>query len=249
MDTWLKCNKLSLNINKTKYIIFRSTKNPSDVSQIGVSINGQVIEKVDSTKFLGVEIDKHVNFKKHIDQLTNKLSKYVGLFYKLRHILPLSALLTLYRSLFEPHIFYCNTIWCNTYPTNLNKLKVLQNKIIRAISWLDYNAPTTPSYYSLGILKLPDIITYHNACTMYQVMNKINTRLCELVPVSLPQHTYNTRNKKHVTGKIRKLDCTSLSIVCSGPDIWNELEGFIKMSQSLLAFKKNVKKKLLLSYN
>ena len=134
VDTWLKCNKLSLNINKTKYIIFRSTKNPSDVSQIGVSINGQVIEKVDSTKFLGVEIDKHVNFKKHIDQLTNKLSKYVGLFYKLRHILPLSALLTLYRSLFEPHIFYCNTIWCNTYPTNLNKLKVLQNKINRVIS-------------------------------------------------------------------------------------------------------------------
>ena len=122
VDTWFKCNKLSLNINKANYIIFRSTKNTSKVENTCLSINGHVIERVKSTKFLGVELDEFINFKRHTHQLLNKLSKYVGLFYKIRHFLPLSTLLTLYKSLFEPHITYCNIIWCNTFPSHLLKL-------------------------------------------------------------------------------------------------------------------------------
>ena len=239
VDTWFKCNKLSLNINKTNYIIFRSTKNTSKVENTCLSINGHVIEKVKSTKFLGVELDEFINFKRHTHQLLNKLSKYVGLFYKIRHFLPLSTLLTLYKSLFEPHITYCNIIWCNTYPSHLLKLQSLQKKIIRAISWSKFNAPTASLFHSYGLLKLPEINTYHNAYTMYQVVNNMNTRLCELVPISRPLHTHYTRKKHLITGKVRKLKSTSLSIVSRGPQIWNKLEGFIKMSQSFLAFKKN----------
>ena len=95
---------------------------------------------------------------------------------------------------------------------------------------------------------LPEINTYHNACTMYQVVNNMNTRLCELVPISRPLHTHYTRKKHLITGKVRKLKSTSLSIVSRGPQTWNKLEGFIKMSQSFLAFKKNLKQKLLSTY-
>ena len=55
MDTWFMCNKLSLNINKTN-IIFHSTKETSNENS-RLFINGQVIERVKSTKFLGIEID------------------------------------------------------------------------------------------------------------------------------------------------------------------------------------------------
>ena len=83
---------------------------------------------------------------------------------------------------------------------------------------------------------------------MYQVVNNMNTRLCELVPISRPLHTHYTRKKHLITGKVRKLKSTILSIVSRGPQIWNKLEGFIKMSQSFLAFKKNLKQKLLSTY-
>ena len=138
-------------------------------------------------------------------------------FYKIRHFLPLSTLLTLYKSLFEPHITYCNIIWCNTYPSHLLKLQSLQKKIIRAISWSKFNAPTASLFHSYGLLKLPEINTYHNACTMYQVVNNMNTRLCELVPISRPLHTHYTRKKHLITGKVRKLKSTSLSIVSRFP--------------------------------
>ena len=80
-----------------------------------IKINGQDIKRVLSTKFLGVLIDDSLNFKCQIDNLVHKLSKYVSLFYKIRYFLPLSALSTLYKTLFEPHLNYCNVIWCNTF--------------------------------------------------------------------------------------------------------------------------------------
>ena len=73
IDTWFKCNKLSLNINKTNYILFRSHKK-NDIKQICPKINGQNIERVGSTKFLGIHIDEFLNFKRHIDDLTTKLN-------------------------------------------------------------------------------------------------------------------------------------------------------------------------------
>ena len=76
VDTWFKCNKLSININKTN-VIFCSTKNTSNV---------------ENPKSLGAEMDEFINFKRHIDQLLNERFKHVGIFFKIRHFLPLSAL-------------------------------------------------------------------------------------------------------------------------------------------------------------
>ena len=248
VDTWFKCNRLSLNVSKTNYIVFHSSRSTLNTDQVCLKIDKEEITKVKETRFLGVMIDECLDFKCHINVLMTKLSKYVGLFYKIRHVLPFSALLTLYKCLFEPHLNYCNEIWCNTFPSHLSKIEVLQKKVIRAICWADFNAPTDPLFHTHGLLKLNELNLYHNACTMYQVVNNINQRLCDLIPIYLPQHAYPTRKKHHITGKKRSLTCTRLSIAYRGPQIWNDLEGFIKKSQSIHAFKKNMKRKLLLTY-
>ena len=57
---WFRENKLSLNMTKTKYIIFINTRidfNP------GISISSQEIERVKSTKFLGLTIHDQIRFK------------------------------------------------------------------------------------------------------------------------------------------------------------------------------------------
>ena len=95
VDTWFKCNKLSLNIKKTNYIVFTTAQSQINAENLTLKINNQEIERVRSTKFLGVIIDDHLNFKCHIDHLMLKLSKYLGLFYKLRHFLPKSAMIFL----------------------------------------------------------------------------------------------------------------------------------------------------------
>ncbi len=250
VHNWFKANRLSLNLGKTNYMIFHSNKKQIKMENIAIQIeiNGEVIKKVNSTKFLGVLIDDCLNFKSHIDHLVHKLSKYVGLFFKLRHLLPRPALLTLYKTLFEPHLNYCNIIWCNTHPSYLRKLETLQKKIIRAISWAKVNSPTRHLFAHYGILRLKESNYDHNACTIYQVVSGLNSRLKQLIPIFVPQHTHNTRQKHHILGKKRKLIGTSLSVVRRGPQIWNELSDSLKTSQTISMFKRHLKKQLLNSY-
>ena len=69
---WLAANKLSLNIKKTHFMIF-STKRIKSMSQLNININGQIIDKVTNTKFLGIIIDYKVNWSQHINMIQNKI--------------------------------------------------------------------------------------------------------------------------------------------------------------------------------
>lgn len=153
---WFRCNKLSLNINKTNYIVFLSKQNQLVNKYVCLKINEQIIERVNTIKFLGVFIDECLQFKCHIDQLITKLSKYVGLFFKVRHFLPQSALVILYKTLFESHLNYCNVIWCNTFTCYLKKIQSLQKKIIRVMTWSEPNTPSRLLFHRLGLLRLTE---------------------------------------------------------------------------------------------
>ena len=84
---WLKLNKLSLNINKTKYIF--QMLNKTVIVQI-LTIDGVNIERVQHFNFLGLILDTHLNWHKHIEKTTNKCSRTIGIINKLKHILPKS---------------------------------------------------------------------------------------------------------------------------------------------------------------
>lgn len=248
VETWFKCNKLSLNISKTFYIVFRSSSLKSMDYDINLNIDGRAIQRVDAIKFLGIHIDQFINFKEHINELIKKLSKLVGLFFKVRHVLPSDVLLSLYRTLFEPHLNYCNFIWNNTYPTYTEKLMILQKKAIRAISRSTYNAHTNALFHGYGLLKLPECNFYHNACIMYKVVNRLNTRLCELIPLYTPSHTHHTRHKLLIKGKWRKLTSARFSVCYRGPKLWTELDTNLKQSETFSKFKKKLKQQLLEKY-
>ena len=84
MVEWLNINRLSLNTNKTHYIIFSSRKRAKSSEKI--FINGNVIEKVDATKFLGVILDSKMTWNDHICHIKNKISKGIGILAKARRM-------------------------------------------------------------------------------------------------------------------------------------------------------------------
>ena len=85
----------------------------------------------DSVKYLEAWIDDKLNWKIHIDYIYSKLAKFVGIFYKLSHKLPLDCLKVLYFSFVHPHILYGIEIYANTYTSYLDKLLKLNNKLLR----------------------------------------------------------------------------------------------------------------------
>ena len=94
ISTCLKVNKLSLNVQKTHFMVFsRKKKYKCDVA---FRIENQTIEEVPETNFLGVIIDNKLTWKSHIQNTVKKISKGVGIIIKARHYLNKDALITLY---------------------------------------------------------------------------------------------------------------------------------------------------------
>ena len=72
---WFSANRLSLNVSKTNFIIYCSSKRKYNPNLINISLNGHEITQIKHTKFLGVYIDERLNWDEHVKQLSTKLSK------------------------------------------------------------------------------------------------------------------------------------------------------------------------------
>ena len=144
IQEWLCCNKLSLNILKTHYMVF--TPKNKCIDDVDIRINNVKIGRVYVTKFLGVQIDSQLNWKNHIDYTCKKLSKCVGIIAKARKKLHRSSLINLYYSCAYPYFMYCNHVWGCNYTTVLEKLVLVQKKLIRIITCSPYRAHTEPLF-------------------------------------------------------------------------------------------------------
>lgn len=155
---WLNANKLSLNISKTKAMLFSRKRNIN--RNIEIKVDNHRIDIVDSTTFLGVVIDKDLSWYAHIQKVCKKLSKVVGLLYRASSVLEKESLYELYNTLFYPHITYCNIIWGNAAACNLQRIYLLQKKAIRLICGLAYRDHTYEHFASLGILNIFQLNKY-----------------------------------------------------------------------------------------
>lgn len=106
VNNWLIANKLTLNCQKTKWILFTNAKGYV-VTDDAVKINNNTIERCFQIKYLGLILDCDLKFDKHITSVCNKISKNIGVFYKLRPYVSTKTLVCLYYSFVYPFIIYC----------------------------------------------------------------------------------------------------------------------------------------------
>ena len=138
IEVWLRCNKLSVNVKKTTYLIFKPWQKKFN-HNFSFSLGGQRLTQTNATKFLGVYIDEHLTWKYHISYLCKQISKSIGMLFRSRFYLSSKTKLTLYYSLIYPYITYCNSTWSSTYVTNLNRIYCLQKRAVRAITNSEYS--------------------------------------------------------------------------------------------------------------
>ena len=88
---WSTRNKLSLNYDKTNYMIFKPTNNLNDIintNNLQIVVNNNIINRVSLVKYLGLWFDENLTWVHHIGTLTSKISSLIGIFYRKKYVIP-----------------------------------------------------------------------------------------------------------------------------------------------------------------
>ena len=143
VNVWLKANKLSLNVAKTKFMVFHASN--KIVNYPKLKINDYVIERVQSFNFLGLLVHYSMAWCKHIVKVSFKISRTLCILNRLKLMYPQCILLTLYNTLIMPHLHYSLLTWGSSIKEK-HPLHLFQKKVLRIITNNYYIAHTEPIY-------------------------------------------------------------------------------------------------------
>ena len=203
---WVDSNGLALNLKKTNYIIFARQKINDSFS---LTIANTKIERKTEARFLGIIIDEKMTWKSHIAAIKTKMSRYVGIMYKLKGVLPIQARKQIFHSFVQSHLNYCSLIWGFSSKSNIEALFAGQKKGIRAVMsgkvnyfYKNGNLPThtKPAFNELSIMTVHNIIVQNALLFMNKISNfpsAIPISVRETIDTNAPTHgsTYNTSHE------------------------------------------------------
>ena len=196
-------------------------------------------------KFLGLLLDENLNWKYHFSELSRKLSRTCGIFFKVRHLLLTNILVSLYNSLFSSFLQYGIIVWGLTYEVHTNPIYFLQKKVVRAIAFKSFTSPSTPTFSELKILKLYDLFELKLLTFVYESVTMISP-ICfhKFFDTLTSVHQYDTRQAdKGDIFKMRKstLQYSLRSVRYAGATSWNSIPSNIKQSTSIMIFRRDLK--------
>ena len=242
---WITANKLSLNIAKSKFMIF---SNSIETLPGDVYINDIPLEQVSSIKFLGIHVDNKLTWKDHVHVICKTISRNIGVINRLKYILPSSTLLMLYSSLILPYLNYGILVWGNTHQFLLEKILLLQKKSLRVIYTLNPRAHTEELFHDNKLLKINDLYLFQLGQFMFKYNNnKLPNIFNQIFCRNDAVHKYPTRRSDEYHLPLLRTILAQNTFVFTGPRFWNSLDNTIKDTLTLPSFKSKLKKSLLSS--
>ena len=153
---WLGANNLALNVSKTKYMVLHTAN--KHVAYPKLNINGNNTERVTNFNFLCLTLSSTLSWNLHINKISLKISKSIGILYRLRNVYPRAVLENLYYALITPHFNYCILCWGSVTVVRENhSLHIPQKRALRLITNSNYISHTEPLCKELCVLKVCDM--------------------------------------------------------------------------------------------
>ena len=242
---WLKINKLSLNLKKTHFIIFRKSRQKLNLEN-ELFIDGIKIEMKTHTKFLGVLIDQHLTFEEHCKFIKGKIARGIGILYKGKKYLNQKSLLNMYYAFIYPYFTYCITVWGNTFSYILDPLMKLQKRALRLVDGARKYDHTAPIFEKYELLNLRNLYIYCVQIFLYKHHQEILPEVfSHFFEMNNAVHEYYTRQEKHFHVPLCKSVQKSKCLKSSGVKIYNYMIEHMNYNCSFVSFKYVLKRHLL----
>ncbi|KAE8738427.1 hypothetical protein FOCC_FOCC016091 [Frankliniella occidentalis] len=225
-------------------MIFSKPSQKSDID-LEIQIDGEKIDRVDHTKFLGLIIDETLCWEHHISSIIKKISSIGGVLYRLRNILHKEALKSIYYGLIQSNLSYMSLIWGTATNSRLNPLQIVQNRIIKQIFGLHYRHHSLDLYSSLDIMPIRNLINQSSATFAYRIINKKRNSQTKF-HFNHEFHSHNTRNNDKLRPSISNSTRYGLlSVKSSSIQNYNNLPEDTRTETKTSKFKTKLKKLML----
>ena len=253
INNWLLANGLSAHYTeKTQFMLIKGPKFlPSvtitpDRTTLKIFMGRHEIQQTATYKYLGVIFDDKLNWKPQIESMCTKLSNVCGVLSKVRHYLDRKSLMIIYNSLFESRLRYGSLGWGTASEYYLSKLRVLQNRAVRFITFSPFHFYALPLFSKLNVLPFHDIMFLQRSVFMhslhYRNLPFMLSSYC--LPVS---HSISTRYATNMNYKIPLFNTSrgQKSIKFTGPKVWSTIPKEIKEVAYRKPFSRKIKSFLL----
>jgi len=215
VNKWFKVNLLSININETHYIQFKTKNEPT--LDINIICNDNVITALPNVNFLGIYIHNSINWSCHIEYIIPKLSSACYIM-SIKPFMSLNTLKTIYYSYFNTIISYSLPFWGNS-PHSI-KIFRMQKRIIRIMIGCKRKVSCRNLFRRLEIL--PFVSQYILSLMLFVVKNK------NLSILNSENHTKSTRQFNNFCQPITNHTIYQRGVCYMGIKIFNNLPPYIK---------------------
>lgn len=164
IDKYMTKWKIKINAAKTQFIIFPFNRSRRRIPSTVLRFQNNIIRAETAVKYLGVTLDKKLNFDLHIENTRNKATKAMRALYPM---LAKSSKLNvknknvIYKTMIRPIITYASPIWCNATKTRLKKLQIIQNKCLKQINNLPWRFRTEELHTLTEYPKINELLEKH----------------------------------------------------------------------------------------
>ena len=235
LKSWLRGNKLSLNVAKTHSLVVGSRKRLKDINDDRVTKSSFVVGEenvsiVEYIKYLGVIVDKHLSWDEQISAVTKKVSRGLGMLRFSKKYLPIVTVQKMHRSLVEPYFRYSCPVWEVADINAINRLQKLQNRAARIVTNSAYDA--LPIIKKLGWPTINELIESE---TLKMVYKSINNQ----APIYLTEMFVRLSDARMAVPQ-RKVAFGQKCFSYKGAKLWNDLSVEVKSSKSYEIFKTRI---------
>ena len=197
VKTWLDHNKLSLNVNKTEYMLLgtRNRLNKINDNDVDIKINGKQLKRVRKCKHLGIIIDENLTWQDHVTNVQKKSGTGLYMLKTVKPYLDRNTLQIIYNAIVSSHLNYCDIVWDNCGVTLSNKLQKIQNRGARIINDTPWHSSGRENLTRLNWQSLENKREDNTAKMMFRILNnRAPPYLSD--KFSYTEHRYNTRQSE-----------------------------------------------------
>ena len=177
----------------------------------------------------------------HVDEVCKHLLRYFTVFYNIRDKINKSLARTIYFTCINSVIKYGIEIYGATTKSNLHRIQVLQNKLLKVLTKKEFRYSTNQLHIDMRILKVEDIYSHSILQFVYKCLNKkVPKKFHKNFSRLGDTHDHDTRNRHLLRTPQFDTEIGRKSTNCIGASLWNTIEMDTQVAKSINVFKRKL---------